>query len=163
MQPHGIITDLLQEFNKVFEVPIALPPLQGHEHQIILTEDTEPIYERPYRYPFYQKTKIEKVVHDLLEASYIRISHSHSPFSSPMLLIRKADGSWHMFIDYRSLNKAIIKDKYPIPIVDELLDELCGAVIFSKLDLRYGYHQIKMKEGDIHKTSYRTHKGTISS
>ena len=121
-------------------MPIALPPLQGHEHQIILTEDNEPIYERPYRYPFYQKTKIEKIVHDLLEASYIRISHSHSPFSSPMLLVRKADGSWHMFIDYRSLNKAIIKDKYPIPIVDELLDELCGAIIFSKLDLRYGYH-----------------------
>ena len=144
-------------------MPIALPPLQGHEHQIILTKDNEPIYERPYRYPFYQKTKIEKVVHDLLEASYIRISHSHSRFSSPMLLVRKADGNWHMFIEYRSLNKAIIKDKYPIPIVDELLDELCGAVIFSKLDLRYGYHQIRMKEGDIHKTAYRTHKGTMSS
>jgi len=60
VQPHGIITDLLQEFNKVFEVPTTLPPLQGHEHQIVLKEDTKPICERPYSYPFYQKTEIEK-------------------------------------------------------------------------------------------------------
>ena len=91
MQQHGAITELLQEFNKVFEVPAALPPLRGHEHQIVLKEGTEPICERPYRYPFYQKTKIEKIAHDLLEAGYIRISHS--PFSSPVLLVRKVDGS----------------------------------------------------------------------
>ena len=90
VQQHGAIIELLNEFKKVFKVPTALPPLRGHEHQIVLKEGTEPVCERPYKYPFYQKTEIEKIVHDLLEAGYNRISHS--PFSSHVLL-RKADGS----------------------------------------------------------------------
>ncbi|XP_023874530.2 uncharacterized protein LOC111987066 [Quercus suber] len=123
------IAALLKEYQAVFATPEGLPPLRDHEHLITLKEGAQAVSQRPYRYPYYQKNEIENIGRELLSVGFIR--NSSSPFAPPVLLVRKADGSWRMCVDYRALNQETIKDKYPIPVIDELLDELFGATVFS--------------------------------
>lgn len=126
----------MRRYDDVFNPPTCLPPTRSQDHNIILKEGTNPINVCPYCYPQVQKDEIERLIHDMLTAGIIQLSKS--PFSSPVLLVNKKDGSWHFRVDYRALNKATVPDKFSIPTIDELLDELHGARVFTKLDLQYG-------------------------
>ncbi|GKD11864.1 putative mitochondrial protein, partial [Tanacetum coccineum] len=152
-----VITHLIDEYADVLVVPTSLPPKRSYDHKIVLKEGSMPINVRPYKHPPTQKDAIKSMVKELLESGVIR--ESQSSFASPVVMVKKKDGSWRMCIDYRQLNSLTIKDKFPIPIIEELINELQGSAYFTKLDLRSGYHQIRMCTDDIAKTAFKTHEG----
>ena len=114
------IQHTLGRFSHIFETPSSLPPLRDVQHRIHLINEAQPVNVKPYRYPHFQKSEIEKQVADMLQQGVIQ--HSTSPYSLPVLLVKKKDGTWRFCIDYRALNKVTIKDQFPIPTIDELID-----------------------------------------
>lgn len=148
---------LLLKYRRVFDVPKGLPPVRIFDHKIPLQPNSIPVKVRPYRYHHSQKTEIKIMVDQMLQKGLIE--PSNSPFSSPVILVKKKDGTWRFCTDYRALNGITILDAYPIPIVNELLDELNGVKYFSKLDLRSRYHQVLICAKNKHKTAFRTHHG----
>jgi hypothetical protein len=148
---------LLQEFVDVSATSTGMPPPRHHNHQIHLLPSSPPVEVRPYRYPQLVKDDLERQCCNMLQQ---RIIHpSSSTFSSHVHPVKNHDSSWRFYVDYRVLNACIVCDMFPIPVVDELLDELCGARYFTKLDLRGSYHQVRMHEADIAKTMFCTHHG----
>ncbi|KAL0355638.1 UNVERIFIED_CONTAM: Transposon Ty3-G Gag-Pol polyprotein [Sesamum radiatum] len=137
--------------------PQGLPPKRNIEHRITLKHDVVPKKMHLYRYSYAQKDEIESIVKGMLKEGIIQ--PSQSPFRSPVLLVKKKDGFWRMCVHYRYLNNLTVKYNFPIPDIDELLDELQGARYFSKIDLRFGYFQIRIADEDIRKTSFVTHQG----
>jgi hypothetical protein len=149
---HPCMKELLQAFSDIFTDPSSLPLIKKVDHRITLKEGTEPVNVQPYRYAYYQKNEIEKQVLDMMTIWLVRLSTS--PFSSPVLLVKKKDGNWRFCTDYHARNAATVKDRFPIPTVEDMLDELYGASYFTKLDLRAGYHQVRVNPQDVYKTTF---------
>ncbi len=149
-----------KEYEDLFQsIPKHLPPQRDYDHRIELLPGSEPPSKPAYRLSTSELDELQKQLDQLLEHGFIRASRS--PFGAPMLFVKKKDGSLRMCIDYRGLNAITIKNKYPLPLVEELLNRLSGAKYFTKLDLQSGYHQIRMKEEDVHKTAFRTRYGSF--
>ncbi|GAU44151.1 hypothetical protein TSUD_399730, partial [Trifolium subterraneum] len=149
---------VVREFSDVFPEDISdLPPEREVEFGINLVPGTSPISMAPYRMSASELNELKKQLEELLEKKFIR--PSVSPWGAPVLLVKKKEGSMRLCIDYRQLNKVTIKNKYPLPRIDDLMDQLVGACVFSKIDLRSGYHLIRVKTEDIPKTAFRTRYG----
>ena len=134
----------MKDYPDVFpeELP-GMPPDRDIEFLIELLPGTRPVSKRPYRMPANDLEEIKKQIKELLEKGYIR--RSSSLWEAPVLLVEKKDGSLRMVVDYRALNEVTIKNMYPLPMINDLFDQQQGAIVFSKIDLRSGYHQLKIR------------------
>ena len=154
-----LLDSILDEFHDVFpdELPPHLPPTRNIDHQIDLIPGAAPVSIPPYRLSRLEEEEIARQLKEYLSMGHIRVSKS--PWGAPVLLVKKKEGSWRMCINYRRLNKMTIRNAYPLPRADDLIDRLHGARYFTKIDLRTGYHQIRIAEDDIPKTAFRTRYG----
>eukprot|EP00873_Tetraselmis_striata_P015214 jgi/Tetstr1/435478/TSEL_024384.t1 len=150
------LKESLMEFADIIAEPTDLPPEREFDFEINLESD-EPPKERTYRMSPAELQEVRSQLEELLAKGWIRPSKSN--YGAPVLFVRKKDGTMRMCVDYRKLNDLTKKDRTPLPRIDELLDSLHGATIFSTLDLYKGYHQVRIKPEDIHKTAFRTHYG----
>ena len=148
----SLMRALLKEYKDVFpETLPGLPPEREVQHRIQLTDD-EPVFRRPFRLSPKEMTALHEQLQEMLALGLIR--PSSSPYGAPVLFVKKADGSLRMVVDYRALNKKTIRDRFPLPRIDELVDRLGKARLFTKIDLRSGYYQIRNFEEDIPKTAF---------
>nr|CAH66252.1 OSIGBa0139I12.1 [Oryza sativa] len=163
---HGVVLNqvtlqeipIVQDYPDVFPEDLpGMPPKRDIEFRIDLVPGTNPIHKRPYRMAANELAEVKRQVDDLLQKGYIR--PSTSPWGAPVIFVEKKDHTQRMCVDYRALNEVTIKNKYPLPRIDDLFDQLKGATIFSKIDLRSGYHQLRIREEDIPKTAFTTRYG----
>jgi hypothetical protein len=149
---------VVSEFPDVFPKDLpGMPPEQKVEFAIELLPGTAPIFKRAYRISRPELVELKKQIDELSEKGYIR--PSTSPWAAPVLFVEKKDGIKRMCIDYRALNEVTIKNKYPLPKIEDLFDQLRGASVFSKIDLRSCYHQLRIRPSDILKTAFITKYG----
>ncbi|GJW90324.1 putative reverse transcriptase domain-containing protein, partial [Tanacetum coccineum] len=135
----------------------GLPPTRQVEFQIDLVPGAAPVARAPYRLAPSEMKELSEQLKELSDKGFIR--PSSSPWGAPVLFVKKKDGSFRMCIDYRELNKLTVKNRYPLPRIDDLFDQLQGSSVYSKIDLRSGYHQLRVREEDIPKTAFRTRYG----
>lgn len=149
---------MLHEYRDVFgELPPGLPPEREVDHRIELVPGSTPASRPMIRMAPAQQDELKKQLQELTDMGFIQ--PSKSPYGAPVLFVKKKDGTMRMCVDYRALNSITIKNRYPLPRIDELFDRLQGAKVFSKIDLRSGYHQIRIHADDVPKTAFRTRYG----
>ena len=149
---------VIREFPDVFPEELPGVPLEREvDLSIEVLQGTTPISRAPYLMAPTELKELKTQLHELLDKGFIR--PSVSPWGAPVLFVKKKDGTLWMCIDYRQISKVTIKNKYLMPRIEDLFDQLRGASVFSKIDLRSGYYQLRVKEVDVPKTAFRTHYG----
>ncbi|GKG03080.1 hypothetical protein Tco_0310716, partial [Tanacetum coccineum] len=149
---------IIQYFPDVFPDNLpGLPPARQVEFQIDLVPGAAPVARAPYRLAPSEIKELSEQLQELSDKGFIR--PSSSPWGAPFLFVKKKDGSFWMCIDYRELNKLTVKNRYPLPRIDDLFDQLQGSSVYSRIDQRLGYHQLRVREEDIPKTAFRTRYG----
>ncbi|GJW39858.1 reverse transcriptase domain-containing protein [Tanacetum coccineum] len=149
---------IVRDFPEVFPEDLpGIPPARQVEFQIDLVPGAAPVARAPYRLLPSEMKELAEQLQELSDKGFIR--PSSSPWGAPVLFVKKKDGSFSMCIDYRELNKLTVKNRYPLPRIDDLFDQLQGSSVYSKINLRSGYHQLRVREEDIPKTAFRTRYG----